>query len=406
MAHDITMRELLGPETTPEDAAQFLTAWHGKSPGLLTLTMLPSRRSLHGSTEDIRERLLLNGLDELVYATWGGRGTRDRRHEVVQPEQNVYVGAGWLTARPPAGKRGGKSLVGGAPGAWLDLDVDDAKFSSEAGVLAAIDRLDQLGVGPAIVVGSGSGGRHAYFPVKGGVKPGEAERLGRALRLLVEHEAGVAVDACENCDRIMRLPGSLRWPKTADEGRAPALVTLERCGAGRWLDVTQLGFLSDDLLAEADQRAHRVRERVSADDYRARRLLFDLGQLRNRQAPEVPEGGWAYRYELAMALETFNETVPWASILEPLGWTRTAGPDAEGRIVWSRPGGGSDRSAVCDWVESPDVMSLLSMAPETGLRELKEAGVPLTKARVAAQLWCKGDMGELLVGLMNQAENS
>jgi hypothetical protein len=71
----------------------------------------------------------------------------------------------------------------------------------------------------------------------------------------------------------------------------------------------------------------------------------------------------------------------WAEILEPYGWTWQR-ELRDGSNEWARPGR-DERSAVVDYEDSP-VMSLLSMADETGLADLKDAGIPLTKYRV---LW-------------------
>jgi hypothetical protein len=46
---------------------------------------------------------------------------------------------------------------------------------------------------------------------------------------------------------------------------------------------------------------------------------------------------------------------------------------------------------ITDWQGSPNVASLLSEDPRTGLKELKAAEVPLTKLRVAAALHTDGN---------------
>ncbi|MGN6037293.1 hypothetical protein ACP6NG_18160 [Brevibacterium casei] len=78
------------------------------------------------------------------------------------------------------------------------------------------------------------------------------------------------------------------------------------------------------------------------------------------------------------------EEVSWEDILTEAGWSylRT---DYDGRDLWVRPGS-SQKSAAVNWPENPDVMSLLSDSPATGLFDLKEAGIPLTKYRVALRL--------------------
>jgi hypothetical protein len=74
---------------------------------------------------------------------------------------------------------------------------------------------------PTIIVDSG-GGYHAWWrldepiPINGDVaKAEEAERWNRAL------EAAFGADACHDCSRLLRLPGTKNWPnkKKRDKGR-------------------------------------------------------------------------------------------------------------------------------------------------------------------------------------------
>ena len=111
------------------------------------------------------------------------------------------------------------------------------------------------------------------------------------------------------------------------------------------------------------------------------------------------KGMWARYQQIANLEEDFNETYSWDSILEPQGWTKL-GVDEDGRVIWSRPGDGARKSATTDWPDSPHVMSLFSTAPETGLLNLHDAQVVLTKYRVWVELVWGGDEGAAIEKLL------
>ncbi len=98
----------------------------------------------------------------------------------------------------------------------------------------------------------------------------------------------------------------------------------------------------------------------------------------------------------------------WDEILLPHGWRPTTDPytgaeqvDGEGRRVWSRPGS-TRRSATTDWPPNPHTMTLFSTAPQTGLLRLLDAGVPLSKLRVHAELAHGGDLSAVVRGLRGE----
>ena len=116
-------------------------------------------------------------------------------------------------------------------------------------------------------------------------------------------------------------------------------------------------------------------------------------------------GGWRGQYKRFAFEDMFNHGVTWGQILEPKGWAKYGEPDSQGRQSWTRPGGGgkNPRSAVTDWEQSPNVMSLLSDSEETGLSHLYlladdavEKRHKLTKVRVAAELWAGGSIEKLI----------
>jgi hypothetical protein len=402
-------------ELDPEVAGRYLKEWHGLlgENVLVSVVMLPSARSFCAPLSEVVARLDGLGLEELVYPA-----------ELGAVRQSVYVAAGVLRERPVKG-RGGKKYFEHAPGTWMDLDVREGGFSGWDEIVDLVVEMDRAGIGPQMMVGTGSGGAHLYWAVEGGIAAPEGEMLGRRLRLWVESRTDYAVDHCENSDRVLRLPGSIRWPKPAGGGHwdaVPRECTLVRERVeGSWAAPDRIRELTAEVWEEWSSRTREHRGRratrraeamdtvwgvvdgedpllVSAGD----RLRGDvLGEIRGWVNDGVGRGQsltWREMWALSMAEDEFDESVGWAAILEPRGWRRYGEPDDEGRVQWTRPGGGehSGRSLVTDWAGSPNVGSLLSMAEETGLRTMHDAGVPLTKHAVAAALYWNGNVGDLL----------
>jgi hypothetical protein len=396
-------------ELDPEAAARYLRGWHGLmgEQALVSVVMLPSARSFCAPLEAVLDRLAGLGLEELVYPAEGG-----------SVRQSVYVAAGVLRERPVKG-RGGKKFFERAPGTWMDLDVREGGFGSYGEILDLVLEMDRFGIGPQMIVGTGSGGCHCYWAVEGGVDAADGEMLGRRLRFWVEARTGYAVDHCENSDRILRLPGSIRWPKPAGGGAWDAMprecVLIRERLEGSWADVDRIRELTEELWEvwsrrTREERAARSSRRATAMDVvwsvvdgsqRERGRSEVLGEIRgwvNGSAGRGQSLTWREMWALSMAEDEFDASVPWDAILVPRGWSKYGEPDAEGRQQWTRPGGGehSGRSMVTDWLGSPNVASLLSMDPATGLRTLHDSGQALTKHMVAAALYWDGHVGGLL----------
>lgn len=395
----------------PEAAARYLLSWHGVlGDPLVSVVMLPSARSFCAPISEVVVRLEGSGLEELVYPVEPGA-----------VRQSVYVSAGTLREKPEPGRRGGKKFFEHAPGAWMDLDVREGGFRDWSEIMDLVVEMDRLGVGPQMIVGTGSGGAHCYWAVEGGVASADGERLGRRLRLWAEEKTGYAIDHCENADRVLRLPGSVRWPKPAGGGawdsvpRECSLVRERR--EGSWCSVERITELTQDVWdvwssRTREARTRRTRQGATAMEtvwgavggsQRARARGEAISEIRAWVGEDATFGrgqslNWRKMWALSMAEDEFDAVVSWSEILVPRGWRRYGDPDDEGRVQWTRPGGGehSGRSLVTDWSGSPNVGSLLSMAPETGLRELHDSGAALTKHQVAATLYWNGHVGGLL----------
>lgn len=112
---------------------------------------------------------------------------------------------------------------------WIHVDIDpmpgkpiDAERARILGMLGEHDHLPA----PTATVYSGGGYWGLWrlknpLPIDGDLtKAEDAERYNRQVELLM------GADACHNCDRIMRLPGTINWPndKKKAKGQVPVLA--------------------------------------------------------------------------------------------------------------------------------------------------------------------------------------
>ena len=344
-----------------DDAYRFVKAWHsgGEYDWLLAINQMRSHggilKTVTAPLSVITDLLQHGDLDELCY--------------MDSMQWNLYHSAGFLYEKPEKGRRSGKKNIRAVPGVWLDLDVKSGAFRDEDD---ALDFAHQMPVKPTILVATGAGGVQAYWKADRMLLPDEAEDLCVRWWRYANALCPVAVDKVQNRDRILRLPGSVRWPKEAE---APALARL--------LDDSGPTISSETIYSATEPMHQEALER-------RRRAYEELGEGRALAAKAVQDlGTWDVLYMITHIEEIFNERYDWRTILEPLGWT-VMGEDYDSRTIWCRPGG-DRKSATTDWVESPHVMSLFSDAEETGLRRLADAEVPLTKYRVYVELYWRGD---------------
>lgn len=344
-----------------EDAHEFIRAWHGggEYDWLIAINQMRGQggilKTVAAPMSAILDVLQQGDLDELCYMD-------DQRW-------NLYHSAGFLFERPEKGRRSGKKNVRAVPGVWLDLDCKDGSFSGE---WEALDFVHTLPIKPTLLVATGTGGVQAYWRTDRLLMPDEAEDLCVRWWRYAQTLCPVTIDKVQNRDRILRLPGSIRWPK---EDEAPALARLIDTGGP---------FSSPERIYELTEPSHQ------AAIYRKEQAYHELGEGRKLAATAIKDlGHWQVLQLITEIEDIFNERYDWRTILEPMGWV-VMGEDYDGRTIWSRPGG-DRKSATTDWHESPHVMSLFSDAEETGLRRLADAEVPLTKYRVFVELHWRGD---------------
>lgn len=302
---------------------------------------------------------------------------------------NVYFSCSVHGCDPTRGgsSRGGKNTIGRVEGVWLDLDVKDDSFASGEEI---DDFIKTLPFQPTIVVNSGTGGRHCYWRFSDGPVPrDEGEQLNRGWWAFVQELAGSAyVDQVADSTRVMRLPGTIRWPK--EGGEMPSQVVM---------------LTSDGPEVSRYQIRDAVAGAVERDNARRAATRRELEESVASAGVELDEissmMGWDRLLAMGYLEEIFNRSITWERILAPHGWQQIR-TDYEGRVHWARPGRESGTSGTTDYPASPHVMTLFSNAVETRLGMLSDAGVPLTKFRVHCQLSFGGDMQALIREILKE----
>ena len=191
------------PDTDPEATVEYMGGWHGLLPSTAggghrwtSITQLPLgvayADDLAVMMDSIRSGVA--SLDELIYPPDSSK------------RQNLYHAVGVTKERPEAGKRGPASAVDAVPGAWADFDVRDGSFRDWAHILEIVSDMDHAGIGPQIIVSTGSGGAHCYWRAEGR-SPETGLMYATRIRRWVQQRYGIKVDNVAQANRVMRLPG-------------------------------------------------------------------------------------------------------------------------------------------------------------------------------------------------------
>lgn len=363
----------------PSEALEFLDVWFKEvdPTSLVSIVRIHPTSGEHNSLvftlEQIRGAIESSGLEPLI---WDNNTIYD-----------LYYGVSTLSSKPPPKKRGGLKDVKEVPGVWVDLDVKDGSFEDQE---SALDLLRNGPLSPTAVVLTGLGGVHGYWRLDKPVDCDTGRKL--ALRwwaLMSDLAAPASIDKLCDPSRVLRVPGAIRWPKKTEEKLSSSSLLFHQ-------DVSyahdEIMAWTEDVWAEHQARIERTKHKVFLARTAAQKLVADSENTASNQ--------WMFYMELAGVEDMFNEKYDWSSILEPQGWTKL-GSDDEGRVLWSRPGDGVRKSATTDWDDSPHMMSLFSTAPETGLAELHDAGVALTKYRVWVELVWGGDEKSAISSLLH-----
>lgn len=279
-----------------------------------------------------------------------------------------------------------------------DFDVKDSGFTGTEQIL---EYLSSLKIQPTMIVLSGSGGVHAWWKFDTSSEVNMSYGKDLALRwwtylnMVSESNYGAKVDKLTDTARMLRLPGTIHYPRDGLLGNLGAVRLFKSDGPS----------VSTVQIIETSAEAWRLRQaRVTKTRESDKSLNLNM-----RQYAEMVVGTkWDRLLAMANLEEFFNEIATWDMVLEPSGWTFTR-KDANGRDEWARPGREGEKSACVNWEESPDVMSLLSTSHDTGLLDLLDAEIPLTKWRVCLRLNFNDDYQALVnwtIDRMNSASQS
>lgn len=301
---------------------------------------------------------------------------------------NLYIGICPIKDDVTLTRRGTEANVSTVRGVWADIDIKEGGFESQQDIL---DFLFSLKVPPTITNGSGSGGVHALWKLAPG-EEGDKELVERWWSYLDEEAGERSIDKLVDLTRILRIPGTVYFPKEKSGSKVGSVEILFKIP--NTYTVSQLREISE----EAFQTKHEKRKALINKDAN-RRMDMDLF------ARDMLAGIGGNRWKMWRAISELegyvNDKMTWEEILTPHGWThmRKLRDDSN---EWARPGR-SERSAVVDYGDSP-VMSLLSSSPDTGLDDLKDAHIPLTKYRVLLRLQFEDNEEAMIKHLIGRLE--
>jgi RepB DNA-primase from phage plasmid len=218
---------------------------------------VPARGALRGYLEAlIGEEPRTSLLEVRPIATGGGAapgrawvrldrlGEAEERILELAPRAHVYVGVA------PRVRPGGTAAdVERVWTLWADLDLPDAR-----------ERLDAFRPAPAIMVESGSGGAHGYWPLRAPLRPAHAHRANRRLALALGADMRSTDPA-----RILRAPATLNLKHDP-----PRPVICARLSALRFTAAEVVGGLPDsDHYRRPPARPQRSRRSEAGHSERA-----------------------------------------------------------------------------------------------------------------------------------------
>lgn len=310
-------------------------------------------------------------------------------------------------------------------GCFIDLDVKEDAFDSKEDIK---NFLSSLTMHPTIVIDNGiTGGMHAYWRfVEDDISPDDSEILVRWWTYIKDKaseykERPMKIDRLVDVTRVSRMPSSINWPTR--DGQKNGTVTIAEASGTRYpyqliKDETEESFQRfREYQRQIREKTNELRIKDVTQWWKTLSEYSDkdtVDNIRYHVSRKKEEQGYFMKPEdllnlstsnlnlVSKILENFvNDEIDWIDILEPHGWTLLR--EKENSRVWARPGR-NERSAETDWSEdginSSSAMSLLSMSDETGLSDLKDAGVVLTKGRVLLRLAFQDDFKAYLSYLL------
>lgn len=366
----VTVKEWFGSsQTYPADLRRFVRAWYAPDDHVLMVGIPEGTGGPLHMAVPARELAEIEDLDGL---------TETQEHGL----HSLYLGVHPLRADHTVTlrRRGGNRDVPHRAGFFADLDVKPGGFPDKAALAVWVDALP---LPPTLVVDNGHrGGAHAYWSIRHEDRPWITDDDARGWHgyLAALAPEAVALDRLVDRARLARAPGGVYWGPGGPGGASDA-VRLVREG-GPVYTLAEIREVSAEYAAAEAARVARVRASVDA--------------------PVVPADAGPWWPARRIMAEEAAERLDWSEILTPHGWSHIGDGD-HGVRVWARPG--SDRKSATTDYQGSGVMSLYSWSPETGLLDLKEAAVTLTKYRVLCALRYGGDESALVNGYIQHTLN-
>lgn len=376
----VQLSDLIGTtEVDPEAAASYLewlfapddivhiSAFRGKKKAKNYTSVV----SMAGTRNEICSNIREEGLD------WIKDGDPDNPWNVyysIAPSKERVDGTN---------KRPNKTHACGIRQVFGDLDVKAGGFESSAEIAEFVG---ELSVPPSAIVWTGSGGAHVTWRIAESDQKAmwHEEKVGEKWWSYLDFEAKrmgyeVSIDRLIDSEsRVLRLPGTVRWPKVpTDKPNKVVGYILDND------DLTYEQFVEETAEPFAEYLA-RVKQRKH-DDGLLSEAVIGIAD---------PNKHWSRLLLFALIDEYCEKYITWEELLLPEGW-EVLREGGDGSTEWTRPGG-AGKSATTDWPESPEVMSLFSTDESTGLADLKEAEITLTKWRVFLRLAHDDDVDSAL----------
>lgn len=398
------LNELAGEITPdPRHLVSFVQAWY-EPEDIVSLVAIPKDEFKHSNKRNkvlsqavTVSDLVSSTVDDLIGLVMG---------QGIQ--YNMYLGINPLSSdhKISLHTRGDETVIREIYGVFIDFDVKDGCFGSKQEILDFLKQFSEKVFIPSIVVDNGTyGGIHAYWRFdladKQHIEGDEARELLQNWWSLISEQAsmweqGVEIDRLIDLTRVSRMPGGIYWPsKVPGTNEVPVPDVIRVIGLDRRYPV--------DMIAKACEGAgQRYREKVKTIRKREEERMINTNEivrdLLNVKAGDRIGNHWGLYAAIAYIEDIFNDLWTWEAILEPIGW-KFLYEDREGRKIVARPGR-QEKSATVDWNDSPNMMSLLSTSPETGLSDLKEVGAPLSKWRVALRLLWNDDEKQMTTDIL------
>lgn len=394
------LKDLAG-EITPDPAHlhSFITNWYSED-DYVALVAIPSKEF---QTETKRNKVLSQAVSvkDLAFST-----VEELTGLVMGPDiqYNMYLGINPLknADKITLHSRGNETEIREIYGVFIDFDIKSGSFTDKQDAQNFIDKFSSEVAEPSIVIDNGkNGGIHAYWRFN--LLPDEVVSSDEAATLLKnwwslvsEHAAlwgnGIEIDRLVDLTRISRMPGGIYWPAKklgSNTVNTPDLVRVVKYGPR--YSVEQIANWCEDAGTRYEEKIKQARHK---EEQRVINTNDIVRNLLDKKAGDRIGTHWGLLAAVAYIEEIFNDHWTWEEILEPYGWTFLYS-DKEGRKIVARPGR-HEKSATVDWDESPHIMSLLSTSPDTGLADLKQIGVALTKWRCALRFHWNDDESKMI----------